>query len=657
MKRAYIYLTVFAAATMSACENFLDTSSPSTFTPEVVYNDASMTEKVLMGVYAKMTEDATYSQTLCYTLNCGSDIEVRSFTPSLGGGAGPASSTDRAAANYLADATNNKVRDAVSSLYTAIERANVLIEGIEANADPSNTDVWKIHGEAVTMRAQCYRDLIRLLGNVPFKVEATKTDLANVYLPKTDRLTIMEVLIDQLVECADELPWKQSTPERVTQGYARGLAAQLALMRAGWNYTTDKQWVKADDAAAEKYYTVALEQTRKVIDEGGYSLTQASKTSDGKSISGFEALFRGMCERKYMDNESLYEIGFVVTKSSELGYTVGPRVQTPTVKFGHSTQGQIFTTPEYFYSFHPADTRRDVSVYYTEYRDISNVGQYANGVTGAYGLSEHLISNAQQFRIGKWDPTWIPSDWAEASYAAAGKVGTGINVNMMRYSDILLMFAEAENALHGATEAAREALWEVRSRAIPTMTRGEFDAYVGGKDFQQAIEDERRWEFAGEGLRKWDLLRWGKLPQAIIDMRAKNQRLVNDWEYDFEFPTITLADGSVVARTLPKEVYYRYDENNLYIEDINIDYDREQPESAEYFSATNGKLWIYIGTNQADREDDKKSYRQYISYLQDFASGIVDVNGALVENGRPFYPIPATMITDYNGVISQDYGY
>lgn len=640
-----------AAMSTTACKDFLDTSSPSTFTPEIVYNDASMTEKVLMGVYAKMTEDATYSQTLCYTLNCGSDIEIRSFTVGQ-----PASSTDRAAANYLADAGNGKVRDAVEALYVAIERANVLIEGIEANAAPENTDVWAMHGEAVTMRAQCYRDLIRLLGNVPFKIEATKTDLSNVYLPKTDRFEIMEILIEQLVNCADELPWKQSTPERVTQGYARGLAAQLALMRAGWNYSVDCEW-EAPRQDANDYYTIAREQTKKIIDEGGYSLTQASKDSSGKAISGFEAFFRGMCAREYLDSESLYEVGFVLARSSELGYTVGPRVQTTTVKFGYATQGQIFTTPEYFYSFHPEDTRRDVSVYYTEYRDISNTGQYANGVTGSYGLSENIISNAQQFRVGKWDPTWIPSDWAEASYAAGGKVGTGINVCMMRYADVLLMFAEAENALNGATADALNALWEVRLRAIPTLSRAEFDAYVSGKGLQQAIEDERRWEFIGEGYRKWDLLRWGKLPQAIINMRAKNQKLVNDWEYDFEFPTKTLSDGSTVQRTLPQEVYYKYDENYLYIDDINIDYDRPQPESAEYFSATNGKVWIYVGTNQTDQTDESKSYQQYIKYLSEFASGIVDTNGVPVKNGRPFYPIPSTMITDYNGVITQDYGY
>lgn len=251
--------------------------------------------------------------------------------------------------------------------------------------------------------------------------------------------------------------------------------------------------------------------------------------------------------------------------------------------------------------------------------------------------------------------TWLPADFATASYAAGGKVGTGVNVIMMRYSDVLLMFAEAENALNGATAEAKDALWEVRSRAIPTLSRAEFDSYIGGKDFQQAIEDERRWEFIGEGQRKWDLVRWGKYADAIIEMRAKNKALVVDWQYDFEFPTKKLSDGTVVNRTLPQEVYYKYDSNNLYIQDINIDYDRKQPESAEYFSTTTGKLWIYLGTNQ--KTDAGGTAEQYVQYLNETASGLVDTNGELVANGRPFFPIPSSMITDYNGILQQDYGF
>ena len=86
-----------------------------------------------------------------------------------------------------------------------------------------------MHGEAIALRAQCYRDLIRLLGDVPFKVEATKTDLSNVYLPKTDRFVIMERLIEQLLQYAGELPWRQDTPERISQGYGLD-ACRLELL-------------------------------------------------------------------------------------------------------------------------------------------------------------------------------------------------------------------------------------------------------------------------------------------------------------------------------------------------------------------------------------------------------------------------------------------
>lgn len=636
-----IYIVLLAALThTTACNDFLDTTSPSEFTPDVVYNDASMTELALMGIYSKLTEDATYSQDLAFTLNCGSDIEIRSFT--LGA---PAGSTDRAAANYLATAGNRQTTRAATALYVAIERANLVIEGIEgaeSYINRSNSDIVSAHAEAVTLRAQCYRDLIRLFGNVPFKIESTATDLSNVYLPKTDRFTIMETLIDQLIACADELPWKQSTPERITQGYCRGLAAQLALMRAGWNFTTDCTW-QAPKSDAATYYAIAKEQCAKVIESGQYALT-----------SSFADFFYGQCQRNYQPEESLFEVGFVVARSSELGYTVGPRLITTTTRYGYATQGQIFTTPEYFYSFAPDDQRRDVSVYYTEYRDISKTATYPNGVTSTTGVSENIIGNAQQFRIGKWDPTWFKSDFASASYAAGGKIGTGVNYVMMRYSDILLMYAEAENALNGATQSAKDALYEVRSRAIPTLSKGSFETYLSTKTFQQAVEDERRWEFIGEGLRKWDLLRWGKLTEAIVDMRNTNWDLVANWHYDFEFATTTVG-GTTVQRALPQTLYYRYDGNNELITDINIDYAMDDPQDGSWFESNTGKVWIWGQTNQ--KTESGGALEQYRQYLDEFASGLVDASGALVSGGRPFYPIPGDMITDYNGILKQDYGY
>ncbi len=639
-----IYRTIIIVAGLalfSSCsDSMLDTSSPSIMSPEVVYNDQSMAEKVLLGVYSKLTEDATYSQDLSITFNLGTDIERVQFTVGS-----PDSSQDRAVANYLATAGNSYVTRVTDAMYVAIERANVLIEGIEEGESYQSGDeeFAVMHGEAVVLRAVCYRNLIRILGDVPFKIEPTKTDLSNVYLPKTDRFEVMETLIDQLITYADELPWKQSTPERVTQGFARGLAAQIALMRAGWNYSTDCEWV-APQSDADEYYKIAREQTEIVMQSGEYSLT-----------SSYYSFFYGMCQREYLPNESLYEVGFVVARSSELAYTMGARISSTTSTYGYTTQGKVYTTPEFFYSFDPEDTRRDVSVDYVEYVDISNTTNYANGVTSSTGLSANIVSNPANFRIAKWSTMWCPSDFAIASYSAGGKVGTGINYCMMRYSDILLMFAEADYALNGITDAGKAAFYEVRSRAIPTLSSSQFDSYIASKDYMQAIEDERRWEFAGEGSRKWDLLRWGKLPQAIIDHRDVNYKLYNEWSYDFEFPTRTLASGEVVQRVVPTDVYYSYDSKNELIEDINIDYAMEAPTSSDYFVAYDGSVWIYRSRASESSGDDNVS--TYLQVLNETASGLVDTSGNLVLNGRPFYPIPSTMIVDYNGVISQDYGF
>ena len=646
MKKVYLYGVMFATAALGAgsCSSFLEQSSPSVFTPEITYEDIDMTYKVLMGVYSKFNEDATWSQYLGIIENCQSDTEIRSFTYNQ-----PASDDGRGLTNYMGQTTSSMLNSTYNSLSTAIERANQLIEGIEGSAlyEAGNKEMTQMHGEAIALRAQCYRDLIRLCGNVPFKMEATKPDLSNVYLPKTDRFEIMEVLIGQLQEYAPELPWRQDTPERLTRGYAHGLCAQLALMRAGWNYTTDGQWVGPDSRAAE-FNKIAMEQTKLVMEEGGYSLTQATT-----QYSGFENLWRTINARQYADNEVLFEIGFVLSRSSEFGYTIGPRLRTTTVKYGYATQGQIFVPLEFWYSYHPADTRRDISVWLSDFQDISDTSDFPNGVTSATGISENIISNPQECRVGKWNVMWMPADFASASYAANTKTGTGVNLPMMRYSDILLMYAEAAYAYNGsATEEAKAALKQVRQRAIPTMTDADFNAYINGKNFLKAIKDERRWEFVGECTRKWDLIRWGELHTAIAEAKQKSLDIYQNRTYTFEFPTVTV-NGTTYERAIPSVVYYKYDDNNEMIVDANFDYERQRAPGAEYFSSVDGGRWFYSDAAGTTRSS---TATQYVTYIENLAKGLYDPDnyGYLY---CPFYPIPATIVTDYNGVISQDYGW
>jgi hypothetical protein len=100
------------------------------------------------------------------------------------------------------------------------------------------------------------------------------------------------------------------------------------------------------------------------------------------------------------------------------------------------------------------------------------------------------------------------------------KNNCGTNFPLLRYSDVLLMAAEAENALNGPTEKAHGWLNEVRSRAETSPVEG-----VTQKDeFLRIIRDERYMELCFEGLRKLDLIRWGILLERLNEVLDYNRQ-------------------------------------------------------------------------------------------------------------------------------------
>ena len=144
-------------------------------------------------------------------------------------------------------------------------------------------------GEARTIRAMVYFDLLRVFGDIPLKLEPTKSDLSNAYIGKTDRDSIMDVLMDDLDKAIDELPWagqSSYTTEHATKGYAHALLAQMALTRAGYairesaksgyetaSYSDPTYPTQRPDAATRKaLYERALKHLTAVINSGVHQL-------------------------------------------------------------------------------------------------------------------------------------------------------------------------------------------------------------------------------------------------------------------------------------------------------------------------------------------------------------------------------------------------
>jgi hypothetical protein len=155
-------------------------------------------------------------------------------------------------------------------------------------------------------------------------------------------------------------------------------------------------------------------------------------------------------------------------------------------------------------------------------RKIRNVANFQYNASG----TKSTISDVGSQFAGKWrrtDETLMPKH----------KNYTSTNVSIIRYADVLLMIAEAENELNGPTGIAYNALNEVRRRAgAITFTEDNDNRFASAEEFRQEVRDERARELCYEGIRKIDLVRWGIfLPemqkaaeQAINDSRANARR-------------------------------------------------------------------------------------------------------------------------------------
>ena len=172
----------------------------------------------------------------------------------------------------------------------------------------------------------------------------------------------------------------------------------------------------------------------------------------------------------------------------------------------------------YFYSFDRSDLRRDYAL---------NWASYPNN-----GTAETIRGDMLNIGFNKWNFFWTTDSWKQLLSTATNRLGNGINWIIMRYPDVLLMYAEARNELHGPDQvsdvariSAREALEMVRTRAF-----GEGSPQIKqyDNDFFEAIVNERAWEFGGESIRKMDLIRWGILDLSHMD-RPKARHTLCDF--------------------------------------------------------------------------------------------------------------------------------
>ncbi len=564
-----------------SCEKYLTVEPVSSFGEDYVFSNTINADLAVLGVYSALGGDQGYG------------IRVSMYYPydndeMMGQGGAAGDNERRDIARYNTQPSNTQLANPFNQLYSGVERANICIDQIPKMAlytsgtAAEQAKLKHLYGEALTLRAQFYLELLRNWGDLPAQFVPSKLE-TDLFKTKTDRDSIYDKLLADLAEATTLVPWRTQagvTNERITQGAVRGLRARIALTRGGYSLRRNRQMERP--ANYKDFYQIARTECAAIM----------ARVSDHKLNPSYQAVFKdAICAYKEEPNgEVIWEVGMVGGGSgfgdSKLGYYNGPR-------YNNTGNSALTILPTFFYAFDSTDTRRDVTC-------------------TPYNINADFTLVARTFQTmvdGKFRRDWTNQVASLAQYF-------GINWPMIRMSDVLLMYAEADNEINnGPTPAAKEAFEKVRLRAYggnASLIGTTPSDYTG---FFNAIIKERMLELGGEGIRKYDLIRWNMLGSKIAAVKEEMRKMVAK-----EAP----------YQLLPATMYYL--PNQTTMRWINSFY-QLSPSPAPAGAAS--IAWIGNG----------------------ITTTIINILGSNFEaNKRELMPLPQTAI-DANPNLKQDYGY
>jgi len=371
--------------------------------------------------------------------------------------------------------------------YLGINRANTLIDRMEASTLSDQIKNEYI-GQAKFMRALLYFNLVKAYGGVPLHVNGT-FDLSNVALPRSTEAETYAQIIADLKDAEVRLSPFNATHQKAgkaTAGSAKGLLAKVYLQMRDWKAAADKAKEVMDMGVYELYKDYKdIWDPNPSLENGSEHLFSAQHINGGDNTTnlGNHTVFRFTpTSRKHPDTN------IDIRWSSEGGNSMGEVIR------------EFFdATPDTYRKWW---TMRDRMPYYW----IVSNGELVTGDT--VELLEPVVIKYYQIDLG------------------TGFLKTGLNTTILRYSDILLTYAEAVNEDVGATPEAYEALNKVRRRARAIDTPNEQpeavypDIAPGSltkEEFRDVILLERAREFIGEGERRNDLNRHGRFLTTARD--------------------------------------------------------------------------------------------------------------------------------------------
>jgi hypothetical protein len=449
-------LTLLAIMVMgSSCKKFLEEQDPSNFSPDTYYTIPEHAEAALAAAYAQTR-----------FIGSGAGIFVANFSMlEVVTGTAKTETGQNSDLNNLIglqyNGDNLLVRNWWNGLYSVIAQTNLVLEKVPAIMPMDETRKAQILGEARFLRAWAYFYLVRLYGDVPL-ITKPQTTASEDFLPQRKPLEEgYALIVDDLTQAeAAGLPWLDASG-RASRAAVKSMLAKVYLTMAGQPLNKGTE-----------YYRLAATTAKDVMDNAGISLFASyadlhSLAQENRGEHIFQIQYLASIAGNPMQQLLLPNFKNVSAYSDEVGSTV------PTIQF--------------YNSYEPNDLRAKdrEGFFYTSYYD------------GGDGALKQL------------NAPYIFKHFDVAANGTSGTKGTAqadLNWPQIRYADVLLVYAEAQNRADGSPNAqAYEALNSIRRRAqIPVLSG------LSQTAFEEAVWRERWHELCYEGVTWFDMVRLRK---------------------------------------------------------------------------------------------------------------------------------------------------
>ncbi|MDG5800248.1 RagB/SusD family nutrient uptake outer membrane protein [Marinilabiliaceae bacterium ANBcel2] len=472
--KKYISIFLFSLIIASCGDSFLDVAPKDALSPATFWQSEDDLELALTGLYAGFESGGN----LLYR-DCGSDNAYNNFPwegwRSIGDGT---MTPANPGAGYFS--------------YTTINRCNEFIDNLR-NVDLPDDKLDIYEAQARFVRAYKYYQMVVNYGDVPLVLENFESpDEAKV--PRDDKEKVIEFVKGELTDIIDVLPesYPSSDYGKATKGAAQALlmrfnlyygnyeaALQIARDIEGYELFPNYQELFNPENQQNQEIILSVQHTQ---DDYQINLTPFMPNGSGgwSSVVPTQALVDSY---RMADGRTIEEAKADGDYDPQNPYVNrDPRLRATVIYPGQMWQGEPFRSVE-------------------------------SGDANYYQTADNATKSGYNFRkyINFLDESTDEQYW-----------NTGLDIYIFRYAEVLLTIAEAKVELNEIDEELYDALDLVRERAgMPAVDRSVYDSQ---EKLRELVRNERRVEFAGEGLRRDDIIRWG-IASDVMNEDALGVRL------------------------------------------------------------------------------------------------------------------------------------